>query len=667
MKSFKEHINESAKSKEGWCVVFRGRTIEAGPFLTKSEASMRQAVMIDHNDDYTWDNLQFLYGTADGDSDDFMPLKAPINEQSSTEAKELYEKIKDWDYKALKGYARQMGIPAEGFDHFGRGDESEIISEILSFQFGDAWDVRDISEGTGPYQENKYYVMFNNGKLNGTFNDSASATTYAKKFAKHVYKSFAAADVGADDGDDMDSAALVLIGGDLNRQFPHDNGPAPVRVTEDTGNRETKMGLRDFVNGKQIVTKTTVIKKPIAESFERYKKRYETLNDAAKNAPVLANGSDLTIWYMKDSASRDFSGGYKWLEEKGMLPSTPADLSKTHIRLGSIKKADLEDVFSALQGEKWSPNGEARSLIRGLDLSHTSMSVGDIILVDGMKMMIVDSFGFREIKTNVKESDAAESVMMSTDEILKNFDHQVAHDAASHKPAMMRRRGNDGKLYDLVKTEDGEYSVTRIDESKSTKMTSELIKLAANCGIDARKMTVAELSEVYEKGRSKEFADQHDARLQDALKKSLKESVLQEWIPDKESLVYFEKMQKREKQIWGDAADVGILVDEDQKKEAREHLMTLMKTYGSKVSKWETGSTTKVFIPIEHDEGGLAGTVLAVSYNDIVTRGSLSDKSSKAKGFISIEISRKVLSAKAAKEKYNAKMVDESVTTVTPF
>jgi hypothetical protein len=32
-----------------------------------------------------------------------------------------------------------------------------------------------------------------------------------------------------------------------------------------------------------------------------------------------------------------------------------------------------------MQGENWSPNGEARDLIRSNNLSHTSMCCGDVV------------------------------------------------------------------------------------------------------------------------------------------------------------------------------------------------------------------------------------------------------------------------------------------------
>jgi predicted MPP superfamily phosphohydrolase len=48
--------------------------------------------------------------------------------------------------------------------------------------------------------------------------------------------------------------------------------------------------------------------------------------------------------------------------------------------LGAIKgHANLDDIFEMMQGENYSPAGEARDLIRSSGTHHTSMSVGDII------------------------------------------------------------------------------------------------------------------------------------------------------------------------------------------------------------------------------------------------------------------------------------------------
>lgn len=50
-----------------------------------------------------------------------------------------------------------------------------------------------------------------------------------------------------------------------------------------------------------------------------------------------------------------------------------------------------------MQGEIWSPNGEARALIQQKGLQHTSMSVDDIIVDEEGHVYIVDAIGFREL------------------------------------------------------------------------------------------------------------------------------------------------------------------------------------------------------------------------------------------------------------------------------
>jgi hypothetical protein len=52
-----------------------------------------------------------------------------------------------------------------------------------------------------------------------------------------------------------------------------------------------------------------------------------------------------------------------------------------------------EAVFELMQGEKWSPLGEAKNLIQQKGLTHTSMSVGDIIEIKG-KFYIACMAGF---------------------------------------------------------------------------------------------------------------------------------------------------------------------------------------------------------------------------------------------------------------------------------
>jgi len=101
------------------------------------------------------------------------------------------------------------------------------------------------------------------------------------------------------------------------------------------------------------------------------------------------------IWYMKPDFFRDGSMGYDWLVSKGRLPD-PNNLRATHIFLARISENNLGEIFKMMQGEEWSPAGEANALIRRRGLHHTSMSVGDVIQT-GSKAFLVDGMGFKEL------------------------------------------------------------------------------------------------------------------------------------------------------------------------------------------------------------------------------------------------------------------------------
>ena len=115
----------------------------------------------------------------------------------------------------------------------------------------------------------------------------------------------------------------------------------------------------------------------------------------------IENGTN-EIWYSRPEYFRDATGGYDYLKEFNLLPDAN-NLSKTHIKLGNFGGSNMvgnpmhkDQVFTKMQGEFWSPNGEARDLITSLGLSHTSMSIGDIIVEDG-RVYMVDRIGFQEL------------------------------------------------------------------------------------------------------------------------------------------------------------------------------------------------------------------------------------------------------------------------------
>lgn len=69
----------------------------------------------------------------------------------------------------------------------------------------------------------------------------------------------------------------------------------------------------------------------------------------------------------------------------------------TFAELGSVVCSDLEELFVLLQGELWSPRGEAWELIASLGAGHTSMSVGDRVVLPDGRLFEVAPVGFREV------------------------------------------------------------------------------------------------------------------------------------------------------------------------------------------------------------------------------------------------------------------------------
>ena len=70
--------------------------------------------------------------------------------------------------------------------------------------------------------------------------------------------------------------------------------------------------------------------------------------------------------------------------------------------------------------------------------------------------------------------------------------------------------------------------------------------------------------------------------------------------PCKEQLVYFEKLNGLQSQIYADACDTGIPLFEINEKEYKANISALMEFYGYKATTWETGKKIQIFIPFEY-------------------------------------------------------------------
>jgi hypothetical protein len=122
----------------------------------------------------------------------------------------------------------------------------------------------------------------------------------------------------------------------------------------------------------------------------------KTLKDIANNIDPRYGTGTLKVWYMKKSFWSIGSMGTWGIERAGKPLPTPETLEQTHTCVGTLDVDDLGEAWGMMQGESWSPRGEARELIVGLGLVHTSMSVGDIFQKDGVLFM-VEGVGFKRI------------------------------------------------------------------------------------------------------------------------------------------------------------------------------------------------------------------------------------------------------------------------------
>lgn len=99
-------------------------------------------------------------------------------------------------------------------------------------------------------------------------------------------------------------------------------------------------------------------------------------------------------------------------------------LGVTHVFVRTVEVAapgneGRDIVFNQMQGEVWSPNGEARLLIEYLGLEHTSMSVGDVLVDEMGNILLCHNTGWRQIE----EADPRVCVFMERDDPNFMFGH----------------------------------------------------------------------------------------------------------------------------------------------------------------------------------------------------------------------------------------------------
>jgi len=159
---------------------------------------------------------------------------------------------------------------------------------------------------------------------------------------------------------------------------------------------------------------------PMPRDPRRLPRPYTTLNDAGSRSspsqaellPLRAGNRNATIWYFTLEflqqlwplfLSPDGAGMKLW--EHALL-SRGCTIQSTHIAVGQVhcpqqnsktRASWLKALFQAMQGSKWTPDGEARTLLAKRRLTHASMSIGDAVQI-GAELYVVGLGGFIEIK-----------------------------------------------------------------------------------------------------------------------------------------------------------------------------------------------------------------------------------------------------------------------------
>jgi hypothetical protein len=164
-----------------------------------------------------------------------------------------------------------------------------------------------------------------------------------------------------------------------------------------------------LLNNPDLIRQPDVLKNIIRTTTEsvamesKQSEQYKTLKDAAGIDKRYGAGST-SIWYAKNPSFR--------------ASSTDVDLtrlSKTHVLVGTIKSKNKDEVWGMMQGDFWSPEGQANTMINNLGLRHTSMSVGDIIAIDDQMddTYLVSGAGFIKLSHRADESKAAGGLAFS--------------------------------------------------------------------------------------------------------------------------------------------------------------------------------------------------------------------------------------------------------------
>jgi len=163
----------------------------------------------------------------------------------------------------------------------------------------------------------------------------------------------------------------------------------------------------------------------------KHLKKFNELNEAQLSDFV--SPGDYEIWYYRRDwdvpiKSWEYLTNDEYMDEfPDMVPPDINNLEKTHIKLGSIDASDFNDVFHIMN--TWGQGEPTNKLLDELGISHTSMSIGDIIKYKG-KFYYTDDYGFRRLPDGAKVGSRGEEHDLK--EMLDNENEKRINESENH-------------------------------------------------------------------------------------------------------------------------------------------------------------------------------------------------------------------------------------------
>lgn len=118
----------------------------------------------------------------------------------------------------------------------------------------------------------------------------------------------------------------------------------------------------------------------------------------ALKLPPLQAGCSYAVFYARNPTFLD-SG------LAGTTRLVTSDLPHTHRFITAIHANSLDEVYRLMQAEQWSPNGEARPIIEAAGVSHTSLSIGDVVCDANGTFFECVSAGWRRVELDLPLHD----------------------------------------------------------------------------------------------------------------------------------------------------------------------------------------------------------------------------------------------------------------------